>query len=248
MALIRLDQVVKELCRECGEPDYRNYNALLSHVRRGYMGLNLSNMPSTRWVNLMLNNLNAIEWPEDCIKPIIVGLCRGGRIVNLDVDPYLCLPNYCTCKTLSEAQKEVDEFALGVAGSPYGYYYYNTYDSGIGELYGVGGGYNSLGYIKHDKENRMTYVQGPYAEGDTFVLYYKCDVNILGLVAIPVEVERAVREYAFYEYYRVKAPTLSDRAWERYKAMVTELNKFNQARTESEWISALTSNEMSAPK
>lgn len=190
MALTAIDQIIRELCIETGEPDFKNYDKILSHVRRAMAELAIYVFPQSKTVKVSINNKNAIQWELDCIKPIRVLIKRKDSICTLSNDD----GDYCSC-----------------SGS-------------------------DKGTVKHDKENRLSYISYKFDKGDEVLFEYIADGIFDGVEFIPVEYEPAVREYVFWQYYRRYDRTLSDRAKQNYREEFVRLRKLYSSLTKEEWI------------
>lgn len=233
MAYIKLDTIVKQLCRRTGEPEYRNYDDILEHVVSGFRQLNLLSLPVVSKKALSINNYNALDWPTDCVSPIAVGQARNGRTVFLSIDDSICQKNM-ECESITEAEKQIEAMFYGPVAS------YEAYNFGeVGEMYGYGCGYNHLGYVTHDKQKRQSYIKGRYEDGDEFVFIYKSDGVSCGFDMIPSEAEMCIKSFALREYYLIKNPGLSAGQHLRYKEEFTALKKFNTAMSKDEWLDTL---------
>lgn len=244
MALTPVDLIIKELCRETGEPEYRNYDAFVGHIRRGYGQINIAAIQVVKYAYIPLNAYNAINWPCDCIKPVMVGLRRNGYVVSLSVDNSI-IPagTYSTATNVTEAEAEIALIASGLYEPGY------QFDvNGNGELYGLGPGYNTVGYVSHDKSARQSHIKGTYLEDDEFLLVYLSDGISEGLDYIPVEAENALRAFAFSEYYRIKNPGISASERQKFKEEVTFLRNLYQSANAEDWAQAFNHNEKSSPK
>lgn len=243
MGHTKIDMLIKELCRETGEPDYRNYDSFVGHIRRGYSQLNIAAVQIVRYAYIELNSYNAIDWPCDCLKALMVGLNRNDVLVTLSLDDKL-LPSgsFTTASNVTEAEAEI---ALITSGG-----YRPDYSFAVdgGDLFGLGAGYQSAGFVTHDPHARQTHIKGNYLDGDTFMLVYLADGISDGLECVPIETENALRAFALSEYYRIKNPGLSQIENRRYRDEVTFLRKFYQSRTADDWADAFAHNEKSSPK
>lgn len=244
MALTPVDLIIKELCRATGEPEYRNYDEFVGHIRRGFAQINIAAVQVVKYAYIPLNAYNAIDWPCDCIKPVMVGMKRNGVIVSLDVDDSI-IPSgtYSTASSVSEAEAEIGLILSGA--------YEPDYRFGIdsnGELYGLGPGYNSAGYVTHDKSGRQSHIKGTYLEDDEFLLVYLSDGISEGIEYVPVETEIVLRAFALSEYYRTRNPGLSQIERNTYKEEVTFLRNLYQSGNAEDWTQAFRHNEKSSPK
>lgn len=244
MALTKVDMIIKELCRETGEPEYRNYDSFVGHLRRGFGQINIAAVQVVKYAYIPLNSYNAIDWPCDCIKPIAVGLKRGDTVAMLSVDDKI-IPtgSYSTKTDLSSAEAELELILSGdyVPG-------YSFDVTGNGELYGLGPGFNLAGYVTHDKTGRQSYIKGRYMEDDEFLFVFLSDGISEGIEYVPVETENALRAFALSEYFRVRNPNLSESERIRFKEELTFLRNLYQSGTGEEWTEAFRHNEKSSPK
>jgi hypothetical protein len=244
MALTPVDMIIKELCRATGEPEYRNYDEFVGHIRRGFSQINIAAVQIVKYSYIPLNAYNAINWPCDCIKPVMVGMKRNGVIVSLSVDDSL-IPSgsYSTVSSISEAESQIDLICSG------GYKPDYCFDiNGNGELYGLGPGYNAAGYVTHDKHGRQSHIKGTYLEDDEFLFVYLSDGISDGIEFVPVETEIVLRAFALSEYYRTRNPNLSRSEREIYKEELTFLRNLYQSANAEDWTEAFRHNEKSSPK
>lgn len=244
MGHTKIDMLIKELCRETGEPDLRNYDSFVGHIRRGYSQLNIAAVQIVKYAYIELNSYNAIDWPCDCLKALMIGLNRNGCLITLSLDDKL-LPSgkFTTAGNVTEAEAEIALIASGAYVPGY------SFDvNSNGELYGLGAGYQSAGFVTHDPHARQSHIKGSYLDNDTFMLVYLADGISDGLECVPIETENALRAFALSEYFRIKNPGLSQVERQKYKEEVTFLRKFYQSRTADDWADAFSHNEKSSPK
>lgn len=230
MAFIKLDTIVKQLCRRTGEPEYRNYDDILEHVVSACRQLNLLNMTTISYEVVTLNNCNAIDWPLDCVKPLIIGQVRNNRMAILSVDEGIMPGHLNQCNTISEAENHINEIFSGNCEQ------YQEFS--IGDNWGIRGygcGFNNVGYVNHDKKARQSYIKGRYESGDEFVMVFKSDGVSNGMSMIPSETEMCVKSFALREYYSITNPSISALQDRRYKEEFNALTKFNSAINADEW-------------
>lgn len=231
MAFIKLDTIIKQLCRRTGEPEYRNYDDILEHVVSCCRQLNLLAIPTVTYKKVELNAYNAINWPLDCVKPIMIGLIRCGKLVTLSLDESISPGNLNTnCSNLNDAECEIDQ----ITSNGYDSEYSLALGDGL-EFRSIGKGYNHVGYISHDKQNRQSHVRGRYKEGDEFIMVFKSDGVSCGMEMVPSETEMCIKSFALREYYTVKSPGVSRSQDYRYKEEFTALKKLYSAITADDW-------------
>lgn len=240
--LTNVDMLIKELCRETGEPEYRNYDSFVGHIRRGYSQLNIAAVQTVKYEYIPINAYNALDWPCGCLKVLAVSLNRNDTLITLSLDTDLVPQQPTQATDLSGTAQTIDE----ILNSTYGGYRFDV--SGNGEIYSLGCGFNAAGFVRNDKSTRQSYVKGAYLEDDTFLMTYLHDGISDGLEFVPVETENCLRAFCLSEYYRVKNPGLSQIETKRFREEVTFLNKFYNAGTADDWREVFRQNEKSSPK
>jgi hypothetical protein len=237
MAFIKLDTIIRQLCRATGEPEYRNYDTILEHVVACCRQLNLLAIPVVAVAELKSNSYNAVNWPLDCVKPLSLGQMRGDRLVTLSLDESMVSGNLAQpYATISEAEQQVNNILNG----------HFTPETGLastvnGEMYGYGNGFNYLGYVSHDKKARQSYIKATtIKEGDKFIMSYKSDGVSCGLECVPSEAELCIKAFALEQYYTIKNPGIASQQRQRYKEEFSALTKLNMAYTADDWSDMFT--------
>ena len=242
MASTSIDLLAKELCKQTGNPDYRNYFDIIGHLRRGFQDLNLHALPIIKTVELEIDSLDSVEWPADCIRPLALGVARNGRIVTLSRDESIVAKDHeDVAYSITEADEIINQLAFGFLETGHQL-------SFLGELFGLGQGFNNLGYVAHDYGRRLSHIKGTMQEGDYILFMYKATGIAEGIEFIPSEAEKALRHYVMMEYYQVRNPGLSREQERRWKEELYRLGNLYTEATEDEWIDAMTSNYKSSVK
>lgn len=231
-ALTPIDQVIRQLCRETGEPDFKNYDTILSHVRGALVDLQLYVLPSVKTVEMKANQLRNIAWPCDCVKPLLIGIKRNNSICNISVDSGISSVQDCGCSSMQDVEADINAVSSGPDyGQPY------SYDGA--KLEGYGTGYDSIKACTHDKELRITNIKFQIQKNDSFQFTYISDGISGGVTHVPVEAETPIGEWVFWKYYRRTNPGLSDRGRINYKEESTRLRKLYNDQTLDDWIKAI---------
>lgn len=243
MSLLATDQIIKELCIETGEPGFINYNRVMGCVLDGIRDLNIYSIPSYGIATLEISMMNSVDWPTDCIKPLCVFIVRNNRMVILDIDDNLAPEETVReAQSIPEADCQINDYLEGRVSE------FDAWNLGIGELYGIGHGFNHLGYIKHNKDARMTHIVGSIKTGDQVKMLYKSDGLSKCPDFVPAEIKEALEYFALHKYFRTRNPNLSEVNLKNYKERITRLNKFYGDEGIGAWVSAMNSNVISAPK
>lgn len=232
MAATKIDMLIRQLCRETGEPDYRNYDTILSHVRGALVDLNLFVFPNLKTVELTANNLKNLHWPSDCIKPVLVGLRRKNKICNISVDSGISPSiknDVCGC--ITDIEDDINNILTDECEEHY------RYDGGL--LIGYGYGYDHLKACTHNYQYRLSNIKFKIWPNDTFQFTYISDGIGEGVSHVPVEAETAIREWVFWNYYRVSRPGISATARQNYKEESYRLGRFYKDQTLEDWVKAV---------
>lgn len=245
--MVATDLIIKQLCKETGDPGFHNYTDMLGNVIDGIRDLSIYNMPSYAHAVLDISNFNAVEWPTGVVKPILTCLLRDGNCVILDVDDQLrsTYPQRSQESETITSDNQIKD-AFGIDGNYFRWS--NGFNWGLGELYGLTGFY-AVGYVTHNKNTRQTTIKGNcLLSSDQIVMFYITDGLDDCPKFVPSECKTAIEHYALYKYYRTRNPGLGQQNLKDYKENFTRLNKFYTADDDYTWIAAMNSSTKSSPK
>lgn len=247
MGVVATEQIVIELCKETGEPGFANNRTIWGAVFDAIRDLALHAMPC--WgvtEGLTANNLNAICWPSAAIKPLMTFVTRNGRSFALAVDDSL-LGTINKTPVDTNPDDDLWEFFrtdLFCALTPY-----QTWNFGLGEVYGLSSGFWKTGVVTYDIPRRRSFINGcTILSTDTFGMFYKSDGLDTCPEWVPSQAKEAIEKFALAKYYRVRNPSLGDRMWERYQQEFYRLSTFEDDEGVGAWINAFNSNVVSSPK
>lgn len=251
MAVIPLEQIVIELCKETGEPGMLNSQSIYGCLLDGVRDLSIHAMPSFTIVeNLTLNDYNAICWPQECVKPLITFITRDKRSfalsVNDDILSGIQNSTVPTANNFAEADAQIQDFFR--IDQYYGWG--QAWSWGLGEVYGYGVGYNSLGMVTHDYNRRQSFIKGCTIHStDTFGFFAKTDgLGSSGPVFVPVEAKEALEYFALAKYYRTRNPNLGELNKKNYKEEFRRLQVLLNDEGVEAWSTAVHSGDKSSPK
>lgn len=245
MSIISTDQIIIELCKETGEPGLANNQTLWGCVLDGIRDLNIHSMPTwDRVDDLCLNNYNAVEWPDEVVKPLITYLIRNGRPFVLDINDELIKTIEPNIQTVEQTDQSIQDFyRLDGAGLRFG-----LYNIGIGEIYGLKSYYNGIGLVTHDKARRQSFIHGvTLLSDDTIGMFFKTDGLEKGCF-VPAECKEAIEYFALSKYYRTRNPSLGAMNRQSYQQEVYRLERYLNDEGLGAWKAAINSNITSSPK
>jgi len=180
-----LDYCVAQVMADRGENDTAIYEKYLSFANKAFRKMNLYTLPTIKTETLVVDELNRAWLPDDYVNYLAIGVIVGDHIVTLTLDSKLKF-NLGDCKpdAMTDIVQQVgtNPNALGIYG--YGYYFGQMWRDGqfVGEMYGIGGGYNSNGYYRLNEGEGFIQL-GSVVAGQEIVLEYKatgygCDGNV----------------------------------------------------------------------
>lgn len=238
MAFISLKEIVNDFLDDIGNTDGTLRRRATKLAVRGYREISLNTIPQIKSEVLTIEANNTVNLPDNLIALTKVGVCHNGRVCTLGVDDSLCLTvkeeDNCSCE---EAEQEINKTLScscgcnGLAktnfhcdcycGGSYGYRYYNVWrrDCYIGELYGVGRGYNHLGLYRYDKKNCRLILSTKcgFPIGSEILVEYTCDATANDAQSVPVEIAETVMHFMKWRYYERINYTLSETKGNEFK-------------------------------
>jgi len=251
MGVIAFEQIVIELCKETGEPGLLNSQTITGYLLDGIRDMSIHAMPSYDLIDgLTLNDYNAICWPTECVKPLITFITRNGKSFALDVNDDLMsgIQNVkvSTACSFAEADQQIQDF-FRIDG--FGEYFRTAWNWGLGEVYGYGGGYHSLGIVTHDPTRRQSFIKGCTIKStDTFGFFAKTDGLSCAPMFVPAECKEALEYFALSKYYRTRNPNLGELNKKNYKEEFRRLQTFLNDNGEDAYTDAIRANYKSSPK
>lgn len=248
MGVVATEQIVIELCKETGEPGLSNNQTLFGAVFDAIRDLSLHAMPCWGTTKgLTLNNFNAFCWPKACVKPLMTFITRRGRSFALAVDDSLL----GTVNTVNANNQTPDEalWEFYRTDLAYALYPYQSWNFGVGEIYGLQSDFFKTGVVTYDSTKRMCHIQGcTVLSTDTFGLFYKSDGLDVCPEWVPSQAKEAIEYFALAKYYRTRNPQLGALNRENYKQEMYRLSAWEADEGITAWIDAFRAGVMSSPK
>jgi hypothetical protein len=258
MSVVATEQIVIELCKETGEPGFQNNATIWGCIFDAIRDLSLHSMPCWSVTQgLTLNSYNALCWPDSCIKPIMTFLTRSvthddgtveKRSFALSVDDNL-LGTVNKTNTAGNPDDVLWKFFSSdffYAVAPYAY---QSWNFGLGEIYGLPSDAFKLGVVTHDPSRRQSFVNGCRLEStDTFGIFGKSDGLSSCPEWVPSQAKEAIEYFALAKYYRTRSPQLGAINRENYKQEMYRLSAWEADEGVSAWIDAMRAGTVSSPK
>jgi hypothetical protein len=149
-----LDEVVRDVLISEGKTTEHDFQRYYHIGIQGLKELSFDILQEVRSVEIEVDeNTHSIELPIDYINYTKIGVCKGGRVAWLALDKSLCLPDS------NEYTARLDGNSSATSASSKSLSSYSDSDllSSKGGIFGAGGGQNSNGYYRVDKENGVIY-------------------------------------------------------------------------------------------
>jgi hypothetical protein len=107
-----LDITVNDLCESIGDHQHKRYVDVMKVVVKKLERFNIfHDSPYYRSTNLRVSNNYTATLPNDCVKPIKVGVCINGHIASFYYNDELCTPSAdaaCSCPPEAPTEHSVD--------------------------------------------------------------------------------------------------------------------------------------------
>lgn len=247
MSVVATDLVIKQLCKETGEPGFHNYTTIEGYMLDAIRDMNIFTMPVWSTKLLPISSFNTYDWPCDCIKPLVTALKRNGHFYLLEISEDL-LSTVIT-DTAPEDDSDCDVSDLFQIDGYIEAYGWNVYNWGLGELYGAETLVPPFGVVIHDKKQRLSYIKRCKVQtGDQIVSFYKSDGLEVCPEFIPGETKEVAELFVLQKYFRTRNPNLSAEMDDKYKQRLFRLERLYGEGTIEDWVRAVGSNSKSSPK
>ena len=250
MSIVATDQVLKELCRETGEPGFHNYTTLQGYMLDCIRELNIYSLPTWSKKQLNITAVNTFDWPCDCVKPLMTVLKRGNQRFLLSVSDDIVGTVGPTPAELAQTpptECEVEDlYALDGFIESFGWSFWNW---GLGEIYGANTLLPPFGLVVHNPKGRNSFIKGCNLKtGDQIILIFKSDGLADCPEFIPSETKECSEFFILMKYYRRRDPNFSERMDVKYKERLYRLERFDSDEDLDQWTRAFYSSDHSAPK
>lgn len=186
-----LDSIVYSICELIGDDNHKKYAKVLKSCARFMERFNcFHSTPYFRSTNLKVSNNYTVQMPEDCMRPIKVGICIDGKIRGFYYNQELCAPNdsppSCTC----------DDNESVATSTPCAFCCYPNYYNNPSAVYNTRENYSAspyqtaAGWFKYDLVNdRIIFDANSNIQPDEeVVLMYKSStITSKGKIVVPTE-------------------------------------------------------------
>ena len=197
------------------------------------------------------NDVNNAAFPKDYEYYTKIGINVGGQIVTLTLNPDIPLVRKYDCGVEAQDPSQIDwnRFDPGIyyAGFNFAPHYRNG--QFVGEMYGVGGGFNSLGYFRVDKKLRQfQFYNIPKTE---IILEYVGDDKTNGSTLIPYMDVDPIRTFVLWKLIDNKMgipQSEKDRKFWAHNAALQKRIKLEFAPTMSDYLDVCYAGYKSSPK
>lgn len=248
MGTVATDQVIKEMCRETGEPGLHNYTTLQGYMLDSIRELNMFSMPTWSTALLNITAFNTIDWPCDCVKPLLTVLFRKNKYYLLSVSNDIIgsvIPNELPEADDTQCNAE-DLLSIDGYIEAYGWSIWNW---GLGEVYAAETMLPPFGVVVEDKKNRQSYIKRCKLQtGDQIYLFFKSDGLGDCPEFIPAEVKEVTEFFILMKWYRRRNPSMFEMMDAKYKERLFRVERWWNDEGEDAWIRAMNSNTVSSPK
>ncbi len=251
-----LNEIIREKIIEDGRTTLHKFEQLLPLGIRGVRDLNISVGGNLKTVHLTPNSYNAIAAPSDYFSWSKVGVCIGGEIYNLSMNNDLCFPHMTNAcgqlqpENYNPYEGEWSGYTAGLLGGTglgwvyWNYTSFNEFGEFTGRLYGLGQGYNKIGYFRFNPQTNE-FVLTPGLQFQSIVLEYVPTGINNAMIIVPDEAIEAVISFICW-----KASKGNERMMYKaeYNENVMKLRLAKFSFTLDDMISTIRNSYMLSPK
>ncbi len=162
---------------------------------------NLQTNPTIEVAYLQLNSVKNAPYPPNYERWVKMGVVIGGQLVTLSVNKRMILNRQYECGTevAAESVRGYDISVIDPTLYGFGYFFAPHYRNGqfVGEMYGVGGGFNSAGYFREDYQMRQFQFQN--VPGSEVIMEYLADSSINLQTMIYASDVEPLRQYLHWQ-------------------------------------------------
>lgn len=175
-------------------------------------------------------------------------MTRNGRSFALAVDDSL-LGTINKTSVTSDTNPDNDLWEFWRTDLSYGLYPYQSWNFGLGEIYGLQSGAWKTGVVTYDPTRRQSFINGCTIQStDTFGMFGKSDGLDTMPEWVPSQAKEAIEKFALAKYYRVRNPPLGASMFSMYQGEMYRLSAWESDEGISAWIDSMRAGVMSAPK
>lgn len=207
--------LASDICEDLGDSaeDYHLY--IMKKILQGYKRLHIyvDNEISVKSEIIPIGN--SVSLPCDFVYETKIGVLKDGVLCTLRLDRKY-RPGISGLSH-SQTRDHIGRVLCGQLDPGQFFPFYNCYRGGnfLGELYGLGIGYDTRGI--YNISNGQIDIGSLFPEDSELVLEYKSDGISEGLELIPTEMEDALRYWAKREFYadkNLQQAAYNDGKWE----------------------------------
>lgn len=232
----------------------------LQYIIMGYREMNMKGQTNVATVTLTMNSVLNSILPSDYVDWIKVGVRYRGKLLTLSVNEDLLMEDrYDECgdefsyALESLGQCDSLESVYERFGGAWGWVDHYRAGNYVGELYGAGGGFNSLGYFNVKKELGLIQFTPEVPRTDIEMEYVSDASKVNISTIIPTELAEVLRQYCHWqlEEFKNKENTNEsrvERAFGRYNRAFYDNKDRMSVPTVEQYLEACWSTYQSSPK
>lgn len=215
--------------------------------------LNIDVIGQVKTVFLKPTSYGTIRVPNDYYTYNKLGVCINGQIFNLGLNEDLCFPhmtNSCGVLQPETFSGTWDSYVYENIGVNFGwwYYNYNSFNENgefTGKLYGLGSGFNQIGYYKYNKETREFVLSPSLHKSQGIMLEYVSTTRKAENISVPEEAAETVISWIQWKLARGSERQNFEREYNN-NLMKLRLRQFSF--TWDEFIDAVRHSYIQSPK
>ena len=250
--MITLTEIVQDCCMEAGDDSYKLQYRMTKFCIRAFAELNTYVNPTNVSHLMPVHPNRTVDLRNDCLKVWKVGILVNGRIITMGIDNTLSdiIEDTCPCETVDEANARIEQLAIGtqLGTVPFGNVWAGNVP--IGTFFGIGAGFNGLGYYKEDYANKRIILE-PYFDSIKYpeiVIQQKVSGLGSSMNEVRDELRQPIIDFALSKHFMSTNPPLSDRYWRNWMDSRNLVKKLIYTHSLQQLHEDNLKNDVNAPK
>lgn len=197
-----LNYVIHQVQVDLQDYSSNQYQRLLQFGIMGFRDLHWLVLPEIKVAYLTPNDALVADLPLDFDYYTKVGVCIGGQVWTLSTNKDMCLSRQTDgCGVDIPEPATLSIAAVTQQNIATGYYFAPSFRNGqyVGELYGLGGGFNELGYFRVDYEKNRIQFQSTVPKTEIVLEYKSNGADKSGDTVVPTNCVPAIRAYIHWQ-------------------------------------------------
>ncbi len=214
--VITMDKIVRECCNDIGA-GLERYEQFLQWAQEANLEFKQDLARELTVVELPMTAWKAIEWPVDCVVPVLVGARYKGKLIVFTNDQDI--PLYHDVEDGERVENTVESFSDEdievVSDKIVRFHNTNSHGEDTGGIWGFLAKDNGVGYFRHDRKRRETQLNPMINNQTVYFEYVAAGHSPCSATIVPLAAKKMHKDYVHWQRLRFNR---SSAKWERDEA------------------------------